>query len=71
MPRTKDSKNRPKYTTNSVSKTDYASKIAEKQETIVFLNTAEIASITASIGTKKVEAESVQEKLMVSGMSGG
>ena len=39
MPRTKGSKNRPKTT-----HTDYASQIAEKQETIASLNT-EIASI--------------------------
>ena len=41
MPRTKGSKNRPKTT-----HTDYASQIAEKQESITSL-TAEIASITA------------------------
>lgn len=41
MPRTKGSKNRPKTT-----HTDYASQIAEKQESIVSL-TAEIVSITA------------------------
>ena len=49
MPRTKGSKNRPK--TNN----DYASQIAEKQETIASL-TAEIASmhwgISMSTGTK-------------------
>ena len=48
MPRTKGSKNRPK--TNN----DYASQIAEKQETIVSLNT-EIASITANIDTLKAD----------------
>ena len=49
MPRTKGSKNRPKTT-----HTDYASRIAEKQETIVSLNT-EIASITANIDTLKAD----------------
>lgn len=29
--RTKGSKNRPKFTTNSISTTDFASRIAEKQ----------------------------------------
>ena len=48
MPRTKGSKNRPK--TNN----DYASQIAEKQESIVSL-TAEIASITANIDTLKAD----------------
>ena len=43
MPRTKGSKNRPKTT-----HTDYASQIAEKQESITSL-TAEISSITANI----------------------
>ena len=47
MPRTKGSKNRPKTT-----RTDYASQIAEKQESITSL-TAEIASITANIDTLK------------------
>jgi hypothetical protein len=47
MPRTKGSKNRPK--TNN----DYASQIAEKQETIASLNT-EVASITANIDTLKL-----------------
>ncbi|WP_417113880.1 hypothetical protein [Hominenteromicrobium sp.] len=42
MPRTKGSKNRPK------TNTDYASQIAEKQETIASLHT-EIASITATL----------------------
>lgn len=46
MPRTKDSKNRPK---TNITK-DYATKIAEKQETIASLN-AEIESITANIDT--------------------
>lgn len=48
MPRTKGSKNRPK--TNK----DYATQIAEKQETIASLNT-EIASITANIDTLKAD----------------
>ena len=78
MPRTKGSKNRPKTNTTK----DYASQIAEKQETIASLNT-EIASITANIDTlkadlkvkkaaeeaKKAEAESVLKKLLASGMS--
>ena len=50
MPRTKGSKNRPKTHTTK----DYASQIAEKQESIVFL-TAEIASITANIDTLKAD----------------
>ena len=49
MPRTKGSKNRPKTT-----HTDYASQIAEKQESIVSL-TAEIVSITANIDTLKAD----------------
>jgi uncharacterized coiled-coil DUF342 family protein len=49
MPRMKGSKNRPQ-TTN----TDYAYQIAEKQETIVSLNT-EIVSITANIDTLKAD----------------
>ncbi len=50
MPRTKGSKNRPKTT-----HTDYATQIAEKQETIASLNT-EIASITANnIGVRPHE----------------
>lgn len=76
MPRTKGSKNRPK---TNITK-DYASQIAEKQETIASLNT-EIASITANIDTlkadlkekktalKKTEAEGVLKKLLASGMS--
>ena len=44
MARTKGSKNRPK--------SDVASQIAEKQETVASLNT-EIASITANIDTLK------------------
>ena len=50
MPRTKGSKNRPK---TNITK-DYASQIAEKQETIASLN-AEIASITANIDTLKAD----------------
>ena len=50
MPRTKGSKNRPKINTTN----DYASQIAEKQETIASLNT-EIASITANIDTLKID----------------
>ena len=48
MPRTKGSKNRPKYTT------DFVSQIAEKQESIASLTT-EIASITANIDTLKAD----------------
>ena len=76
MPRTKGSKTRPK---TNITK-DYASQIAEKQESITSL-TAEIASITANIDTlkadlkekktalKKAEAEVVLKKLLASGMS--
>ena len=48
MPRTKDSKNRSKINTTN----DYASQIAEKQETIASLNT-EIASIQKAIEEQK------------------
>lgn len=48
MPRTKGSKNRPK--TNN----DYASQIAEKQETIVSLNT-EIVYDTLKLPEKSVK----------------
>lgn len=48
MPRTKGSKNRPKINTTK----DYASQIAEKQETIASLNT-EIASIQKAIEEQK------------------
>ena len=48
MPRTKGSKNRPKTNTTK----DYASQIAEKQETIASLNT-EIASIQKAIEEQK------------------
>ena len=44
MPRTKGSKNRPKTNTTK----DYASQIAEKQESIASL-TSEITSITATL----------------------
>ena len=54
MPRPKGSKNRPKHTTNSVSKMDYASQIAEKQESITFL-TVEITSITSNIDSLKAD----------------
>lgn len=54
MPRIKESKNRPKLTNNSVSKTDFASQIAEKQESIASL-TSEITSITANIDTLKAD----------------
>ena len=48
MPRTKGSKNRSKI---NITK-DYASQIAEKQETIASLNT-EIASIQKAIESRK------------------
>ena len=48
MPRTKGSKNRPK---TNITK-DYATQIAEKQETIASLN-AEIASIQKAIEEQK------------------
>ena len=57
MPRTKGSKNRPKTT-----HTDYASQIAEKQESIVSL-TAEIASITANIDTLKADLKAKKATL--------
>ena len=58
MPRTKGSKNKPKVIN------DYASQIAEKQESITSL-TAEIASITANIDTLKADlsADEILEKL--------
>lgn len=48
MPRTKGSKNRPKFTNDS------ASQIVEKQESIASL-TSEITSITANIDTLKAD----------------
>ena len=67
MARTKGSRNRPK--------SDVASQITEKQETIASLNT-EIASIQKAIEEqkntlkeKKNEAEAVLKKLLASGMS--
>jgi len=74
MPRTKGSKNKPKVAN------DYASQIAEKQESIASMNT-EITTITANIDAlkadlrgkkaslKKAEAEAVLKKLLASGMS--
>ena len=56
MPRTKGSKNRPK---TNITK-DYASQIAQKQETIASLNT-EIASITANIDTMKADVQIITE----------
>ena len=58
MPRTKGSKNRPKTNTTK----DYASQIAEKQETVVALNT-EIASITANIDTLKADLKEKKSAL--------
>ena len=57
MPRTKGSKNRPK---TNITK-DYATQIAEKQETIASLN-AEIASITANIDTLKADLKEKKAK---------
>ena len=62
MPRTKGSKNRPKHTINSALKTDFASQIAEKQETIASLNT-EIASITSDIDTLKADLKEKKNAL--------
>ena len=56
MPRTKGSKNRSKI---NITK-DYASQIAEKQETVASLNT-EIASITANIDTLKASIEGEED----------
>lgn len=58
MPRTKGSKNRPK----TITTIDYASQIAEKQETIASLNT-EIASITANIDTLKADLKAKKAAL--------
>ena len=64
MRRTKGSKNKPKVTN------DFASRIAEKQESITSL-TNEVASITANIDTlkadlkeKKTALKSTQKELM-------
>ena len=57
MPRTKGSKNRPKTT-----HTDYASQIAEKQESITSL-TAEISSIIANIDTLKADLKEKKSAL--------
>ena len=73
MPRTKGSKNRPKTT-----HTDYASQIAEKQETALKKAEKEVASLEAKKAkadakaaeeAKKAEAESVVKRLLASGMS--
>lgn len=58
MPRTKGSKNRPKINTSN----DYASQIAEKKETIAFLNT-EITTITANIDTLKADLKAKKAEL--------
>lgn len=58
MPRTKGSKNKPKVAN------DYASQIAEKQESIVSL-TAEITSITANIDTLKADLKEKKTALKV------
>lgn len=59
MPRTKGSKNRPKFTN------DFASQIIEKQESIASL-TSEISSITANIDTLKAD---LKEKRWLSSLS--
>ena len=59
MPRTKGSKNKPKAMT-----TDFASQIAEKQETIVSLNN-EITSIAANISTLKADLTVPTLRLMI------
>ena len=58
MPRTKGSKNRPK---TNITK-DYATQIAEKQETITSLNT-EIASLIANIDTLKADLKEKKSAL--------
>ena len=58
IPRTKGSKNRPKTNTTK----DYASQIAEKQETVVSLTT-EIASIIANIDTLKADLKEKKSAL--------
>ena len=68
MPRTKGSKNRPKINTSN----DYASQIAEKQETIASLNT-EIASIQKAIEEQKntlKEKKTAEEGRKRSGIPG-
>ena len=62
MPRTKGSKNRPKTNTTN----DYASQIAEKQESIVSL-TVEIASITANIDTLKADLKEKKSAVFLNG----
>ena len=57
MPRTKGSKNRPKTT-----HTDYASQIAEKQESITSL-TAEIASIQKAIEEQKSALKKAEKEV--------
>ena len=58
MPRTKGSKNCPK--TNITN--DYASQIAEKQETVVSLNT-EIASIQKAIEEQKSALKKAEKEV--------
>ena len=60
MPRTKGSKNKPKVAN------DYASQIAEKQETIASLNT-EIASMAANINTLKADLKEKKTALKKAG----
>ena len=57
MPRTKGSKNKPKAMT-----TDFATQIAEKQETVASINT-EIASITANIDILKADLKEKKSAL--------
>ena len=70
MPRTKGSKNKPKVAN------DYATQIAEKQETIASLNT-EIASIQKAIEEQKNTLKEKKtalkkaEKEAASGLDGG
>ena len=56
MPRTKGSKNCPKFTN------DFASQIVEKQESIASL-TSEITSITVNIEREKAALKSAQKEL--------
>ena len=60
MPRTKGSKNRPK---TNITK-DYASQIAEKQESIASLNT-EIASIQKSIAVSYTHLDVYKRQVCV------